>query len=423
MRSNVGSHSTLLAISLALSLAPLNSRADFTQGDYYYTVTNNQATITGFNQNYSGSLSITNLLGGYPVTSIGGYSFYDCTRLTSVTIPDSVTTIGNSMFSYCIRLASVTIGPGVTSIGTFPFSDCKVLTNIFVSADNPAYASADGALFNKNFTVLIKYPTGKTGSYSIPSNITTIISGAFTLCSGLTSLTIPDSVTSIGESSFSYCSGLPSITIPSSVTNIGNYAFYSCTGLTSVTIPTNVTSIGESSFSYCSSLTRLIIPDSVTTIGRSTFYYCFRLTSVTIPSSVTNIGNFAFYNCNSLTSVLFHGTPPNLGGSFAISSTHSTLYYLPAFAASWPSTFGGRPTLCWNPAVQQDASFGFTPGRFGFSIVGTTNIPIVVQATTNLVSGVWASLTNTNLGTSGSFHFIDQNSTNQPSRFYRIVWP
>ena len=44
----------------------------------------------------------------------------------------------------------------------------------------------------------------------------------------------PNSITSIGSGAFSYCSGLTSITIPESVTSIENYAFSNCTGLTSI---------------------------------------------------------------------------------------------------------------------------------------------------------------------------------------------
>ena len=58
--------------------------------------------------------------------------------------------------------------------------------------------------------------------------------GAFSGCSGLTSLTIPSSVTEIGESAFQGCSGLSSLTIPSSVTSIGDEAFRGCSGLTSI---------------------------------------------------------------------------------------------------------------------------------------------------------------------------------------------
>ena len=53
------------------------------------------------------------------------------------------------------------------------------------------------------------------------------------------------SVTSIGWGAFSYCSGLTSVTIPNSVTSIGDGAFQYCSGLTSVTIPNSVKSIGD----------------------------------------------------------------------------------------------------------------------------------------------------------------------------------
>ncbi len=48
---------------------------------------------------------------------------------------------------------------------------------------------------------------------------------------------------------------------------------------------------------------------------------------------------------------------------------------------------------------------------------------MVVEASTNLSSGVWLSLTNTTLGTSGSLTFADLSSTNHPARSYRIAWP
>ena len=69
----------------------------------------------------------------------------------------------------------------------------------------------------------------------IKSGTVSISDGAFSGCTGLTSLTIPNSVTSIGSSAFSYCTGLSSITIPNSVTSIGVEAFFGCTGLTSIT--------------------------------------------------------------------------------------------------------------------------------------------------------------------------------------------
>ena len=121
--------------------------------------------------------------------------------------------------------------------------------------------------------------------------------GAFSGCSGLTSLTLPSSVTSIGDNAFSGCSGLTSLTIPSGVTWIGYYAFEGCSGLTSLTIPSSVTSICGGAFRGCSGLTSLTIPSSVTSIGDWAFNGCSGLTSLTIPSSVTSIGNYAFSYC------------------------------------------------------------------------------------------------------------------------------
>ena len=230
------------------------------------------------------------------VTSIGGYAFYGCTGLTSVTIPDSVTSIGDSAFDGCTGLTSVTIPESVTSIGDGAFEDCTRLTSITVDVNNPNYSSDEyGVLFNKDKTELIQYPVGnKRTEYKIPDSVTSIGDSAF-YNTGLTSITIPDSVTSIGDSAFYHCTRLTSVTIPDSVTSIGDRAFSGCYRLTSVTIPNSVTSIGDSAF--CNTeLTSITIPDSVTSIGDYAFYYCTRLTSVTIPDSVTSIGEWAFHD-------------------------------------------------------------------------------------------------------------------------------
>ena len=161
-----------------------------------------------------------------------------------------------------------------------------------------------------------------TGSVTIPStvtyngttySVTSIGSGAFRYCSGLTSVTIPNSVTSIGYQAFWYCSGLTSITIPNSVTSIGENAFYGCSGLTSITIPNSVTEIGGRVFADCSGLTSITIPNSVTSIGEHAFYNCSGLTSVTIPNSVTSIGEGAFYKCSGLTSVTIPNSVTSIG--------------------------------------------------------------------------------------------------------------
>ena len=107
---------------------------------------------------------------------LGDYVFFDCSGLTSLTLPSSVTKIGCYALSNCIGLTSLTLPSGVTEIGEHAFLNCRGLTN-----------------------------------FTIPSGVTSIGTSAFFCCYGLISLTIPSSVTSIGGFAFNDCSGLTSI--------------------------------------------------------------------------------------------------------------------------------------------------------------------------------------------------------------------
>ena len=210
---------------------------------------------------------------------LADYVFYECSGLTSLTLPSGVTSIGGGTFKGCSGLTSMIIPSGVTSIGKEAFYGCSGLTSL-----------------------------------TIPSSVTSIGELAFEGCSGLTSMTIPSSVTSIGWGAFAECTGLTSLTIPSSVTSIDNFTFAGCSGLTSLTIPSSVTSIGNDAFADCSGLTSLTLPSSVTSIGEYAFENCSGLTSLTIPSSVTSISNYAFRDCSGLTSIYVYTKKlPELG--------------------------------------------------------------------------------------------------------------
>jgi outer membrane protein assembly factor BamB len=296
----------------------------------------------------------------------------------SSTILNSVTSIGDYAFDWCTGLTGITIPNSVTSIGDGAFDWCSGLTAITVDPLNSAYSSAAGVLFNKSQTRLIQCPGGEGGSYTIPNSVTNIGDEAFFSCSMLTNVTIGNSITSIGKSAFSYCSMLANVTIPDSVTSIGDSAFSSCFGLTSLTIGNSVASIGDWAFSDCSMLANVTIPDSVTSIGDAAFSGCYGLTSLTIgnsvasigdwafsycsmlanvtmPNSVTNIGDYALSSCSSLTGVCFQGSAPNLGSDVFADDNNVTVYYL-AGTTGWGPTFGGRPTLLWNPLVVQPSA-------------------------------------------------------------------
>lgn len=54
-----------------LALGAIGASAE-TEGYYTYSVSNGEATITGFDESGTEEVVIPSTLGGYPVTSIGG---------------------------------------------------------------------------------------------------------------------------------------------------------------------------------------------------------------------------------------------------------------------------------------------------------------------------------------------------------------
>ena len=163
-------------------------------------------------------------------TGVKANGFSDCTRLTSVDIPNA-TSIGDYAFSGCTHLASVDL-LNATSIGSQAFSGCTAL---------------------------------KTANIS---NATDIGAGTFASCPALTSIDLPNA-TSIGSQAFYSCLALTSVNLPNAA-SIGDAAFNSCYALETVDLP-NATSIGTSAFQNCSVLKSIDLP-KVTSIGTSAFY-------------------------------------------------------------------------------------------------------------------------------------------------------
>ena len=386
------------------------------------------------------------------VTNIGILAFCPCYSLTNITIGNNVTSIGVEAFWGCSSLNGVTIPASVTKIGDYAFAWCNRMTAITVEAANSFYISVGGVLFNKSHTTLIEYPGGsKAGSYTIPASVTNIEGNAFAGCYSLTNIIIGNSVTSIGYGAFYSCIGLTSVTIPASVAKIGDYAFAWCTGLSTITvnasntvyssvdgslfnkshttlieypggskagsytIPASVTNIEGNAFAGCYSLTNITIGNSVTSIGYEAFVACSSLASITIPSSVSSIGSWAFSSCTSLIGVYFHGNAPSLGSDVFDYDNNATVYYMPR-TTGWGTTFGGRPTALWTPALIVSPS---KTTAYGSVMVGTTrDLPFKVSNVgASAISGTASVASPFSVVSGGSYTLAPGHSTNTTIRY------
>jgi len=276
---------SMVLFMLAMPMLIASADTDYHySGIWCYTIENGEAVVQGFEaeQELSGTVNIPQKLGGYPVTTIEWLSWWGDDTI-DLFIPANITKIEN---------------PDWTAIG-------YGISSITVAETNPVFASENGVLFNKDKTVLLRYPTDNSAtSYTVPSSVTTIGEYAFTGSFNLTDIIISDNVMTIDSSAFSECGNLKNATIGNGVITIGEGAFRWCDSLENVSIGNNVKSIKIDAFRGCYSLVSISIPDSVTDIGDFAFMNCDNLTSVTIPDSVTTIGEVAFGYCDNLKNII-----------------------------------------------------------------------------------------------------------------------
>ena len=319
----------LLLLALVASISAIYASDTQVDGIWYdFDSETKTASVTfrgrycwqSYDNEYSGSVIIPETVTyndtSYNVTSIGQQAFYNCSTLTSVTIPNSVTSIGECAFYGCSGLTSVTIPNSVTYIGNAPFYGCSGLTSVTINSD--AIVSKDDSHISYIFG-------SQVTEYIIGESVTSIGDFAFYNCSKLTSVTIGESVISIGLQAFDNCSSLTSVTIPNSVTSIGDYAFYGCSSLISPVY--NAHCFAYMPASYTGAYTIL---EGIKQIAGGAFSGCSSLTSVTIGKNVTSIGDFAFYGCSSLTFITCEAeTPPTVGSDAFYDVSRSIPVYVP----------------------------------------------------------------------------------------------
>ncbi len=298
---------------------------------------------------------------------IWGYAFKDCKNLEKVDL-NKTTSIGDMSFENCTKLSSIVLPNTLVELGTYVFSGCTLLNNIKMPSNpieitntfiygsgyyNDAKNWENGILYVDNYLITTNNDLLNQQSINVKEGTIVIAINAFTNNGkNLKTIVLPEGLKIIGSSAFSSLYSLSQINIPSSVISIGNNAFGAtdlyenqsnwenggfyidnwllavdnvkmteftvkegtvgvsdgksdtslfptkATSISSLTLPSTLKYIGSRSFARLK-ITSLELPETLETMKEGAFMTCAFLESVNLEDCINlkSIGNQAFSNC------------------------------------------------------------------------------------------------------------------------------
>lgn len=241
------------------------------------------------------ALTEINLRNSKKLSRISESTFYNCTELKTVSLPDNLIEIKSNAFKECTGITTISFPTKLSEIGKEAFMGCSSLTEIKLngkvklrrscfkgcskadldenSINNIVYIEPNalhntkwynekypGFIIINNGLYNYKGTTGGTLNLSSLENVHYICNEAFkdfTSTSEVSEVILPPNLKLIGTSAFEGCTKLQTIKNLYKVSIIGDRAFYGCTGLTEIILSnpednsSNITHIGYSAFEKC----------------------------------------------------------------------------------------------------------------------------------------------------------------------------
>ena len=296
------------------------------------------------------------------VKVIGASSFSGCTKLTEISLPESIETIENEAFYNCKNIISMKLPDKVKSIDELTFGECSKLEKVYIP--NGVTSIGGGAFWAcsnieeiilpenlKSVGNAVFYECTSLKMCNVPEGTEIIGREAFLHCHSLENIYLPETITEIGESAFGTCLSLNEMVIPSKVTQIHYGTFSGCDNLKKIKIKGQIEDIGDYAFSGCFSLIDIKLPSGVKNIGKEAFFQCKNIVSMVMPDNLTTVGENALYGCSNLSYIFFMGDFPDIGNN-AFYEVVADCYY-PQNSSTWAEdalqSYGGGITWTkWN---------------------------------------------------------------------------
>lgn len=222
-------------------------------------------------------------------------------KIVKITVAEGVASIGIGAFYGCNAVKSINFPSTLSNMGLFAFGVCTALEEINVSSNNEWYCSEEGIVYNKDKTVIVRYPAGKNAKkFDIPDSVQIINNEAFSESVNLETVSIPESVKKIDYHAFYGSQALETVEIPASVEIIGNNVFDACYSLEAINVSAdNAIYSSADGVLFNKARTELIyypaakettytIPDGVKTIKENAFLFS-NVDTFVVPTSVTEI--------------------------------------------------------------------------------------------------------------------------------------
>ena len=433
---------TLLLLTVfSISIKAQKYTYDFSVGNLCFDITGEREVELVTNEScvfYTGNIVVPDSVQyneiWYKVTSIGDHVFNGA-YLTSLTLPSGIRSIGEECFSYSTIRGGLILpdslriikqnafygNNGIENIyipslvetiefrGLSPMLNLKTIT---VDSANQYYSSCNGVLYNKDTTVLISCPAGKTGAFVIPDGVVCISNFSMELCE-FTSLTIPTTVIIIESAAFSQCERLTSMHIPANVIYIEGGIFAGCKRLTNITIDSlntnyrvidnvlysmdmdtllsyhlasdsvrvleSVKVIGMSAFALTNRLSVVVLPEGVEEIQSSAFESS-NIRTISLPNTLKIIGDNAFMVCSLLRNIVIPNSVVHLGkGLFwgaglqtiVMSDSVKVIPYRAFYASKLNSYTGGN-------SVERIEEYAFSLcGSFALNLVFPSTLKVI----------------------------------------------